>query len=279
MNITFLQKKIRESGRESEEVFRKPEFKKDTEIIPLNMTSKQLKEAKKMEEAQKKIELYSMEGIDPVKKTDKEKFNEIFKVFEDKGVNITIPMRKKIENLWYGDYYSNQDSNDILSIVRMNNISIKIKNQMITSQTSRIILQTYIVGLIYNKDIFDIYSVINKITSINPNLIHDGKAPTSEIQKVLDIIISKIYLEDEFSMIRTNWEKMKYPKIDTGDLINYINEEEHLDKPIKFSIMSNISHLKKNIPIKHYAREVHNIIKKKANIITEKQILELLKYH
>jgi len=113
----------------------------------------------------------------------------------------------------------------------MHQLPLKITN--VNNDVSRLILQTYIIALFLGLKVFDIYTIVQNFvhlnplitnTSISPATIYLNNKPTPSIQKILDPIINKLYLNEEDIIIRTNWCKMCYPPISIDKLIKYIDE-------------------------------------------------------
>lgn len=255
----------------------------------------QPKESKKMEKIRKITDLKYMNSIQELKKTDKERFTKIFYAFEKKIGKISDEIKNMIMRLWYGDYYAKEhsDSDDILSIINRYSLHLKIPNNHINGEVNRLILQTYIVGLYMGVSVFDIYTIINNVLEANPtmtihkimpSMIHDGNVPNLKIQEVLNSIIKNLPLHENQNIIRTNWNKIRFPSINISALVTEI-QSLNLDSSLEFKIIRLIEELsdsiiKKGLTIERFAREVYQILKKQtAKIpITEKQIISLLDY-
>lgn len=258
-------------------------------------TKAQPKESKKMERIKKITSLKFMDSIQEVKKGDKERFRKIFFAFEKKIGKIPEEVKNMITSLWYGNFYAKEDvtSDDILSIVKRYSLQFKIPNNHINGEANRLILQTYIVGLYTGVTILDIYTIINDVLESNPTMsthkiiplmIHDGNIPSLKIQDVLNPIIDNLPLHESQSIIRENWDKIRFPNIDISDLAEYLKGIS-LNSSLRFKIIAAIEDLshnivKKGLTIDKFAREVYQILKKQTMKIpiTEKDIIALLKY-
>jgi len=242
-----------------------------------------------MTRQQKFIDLKYVEGIDEVKKSDKERFVSIFYNFEkETGITISEETKRKILNLWHGEFYdkSGPESDDIMSVVEKYNLKARIPKQ--SGETSKIILQSYIVGLILDQDIYTIYSVVNDVSEeiISPDIVYDknNKKPSSGVLQILNPIFENINFTEELGVIRINWEKMIFPDIDISRLINRINKA-NFSKQIKYKIIAGISELTENIStkgltIEKFAKKVYDIIDEQhiKKFISVKEIMELLNY-
>lgn len=276
-----LKKTIKEWQKEQEQIAEEPHMPR---------------ESKKMEKLQKITNLKYIDSIQEIKKGDKERFAKIFLAFEKEIKVIPEKVKNIISELWYGNFYSKEetDSDDILNIVKRYDLHFKIANDHINGEVNRLILQTYIVGLYLGSSVLDIYTIINDVLESNPtmsvhkitpSMIHDnGNIPNLKIQEVLNPIIKNLPLHENQSIIRENWNKIRYPNIDITDLINYINCIS-MDNSLKFSIVTSVEELldnivKKGLTIERFAREVYSVLKKyQIKIpITEKEIIGLLHY-
>ncbi len=253
-------------------------------------------ESKKMEKIRKITDLKYINSIQEIKKGDNERFGKIFYAFEKKlGEKIGEEKRAMIMKLWYGDYFAKEqpDSDDILNIVKRYSLHFKISNDHINGEVNRLILQTYIVGLYMGVSIFNIYTIINHVVELSPtmtahpvmpSMIHDSNVPNLKVQEVLNPIITNLALQEDQNIIRTNWNKMRFPNIDISALVEEIRSVG-MDGTLEFKIISLIEELsdgiiKKGLTIERFAREVYQILKKQtAKIpITEKHIVNLLTY-
>lgn len=256
------------------------------------------KESKKMENVKKIIDLKNINSIQEIKKRDKERLVKIFRAFEKKNGDISEKTKKMIMELWYGDYFANDqpNSNDILSISKKYSLHLKIPNEHINGEVNRLILQSYIVGLYMNESIFDIYTAINEVLEtsptmtihkIMPSMIHDGSIPNLKVQEILNPIINNLPLDESNNNIRKNWDKMRFPEIDISALIEELKNIIH-DNTLKFLIISHIEDLtenivKKGLTIEKFAIAVYDILSKQnkgmKKLMTEKQIVSLLSYN
>jgi hypothetical protein len=263
------------------------------------MTKPQPKITKQMEKLQKLSKITNLkytDSIQEIKLKDKERFRKIFYVFEKEIHSLSEETKNMIIALWYGNLYTKDDtsSDDILNIVRRYSLQFKIPNDHINSEVNRLILQTYIIGLYTGISVLKIYTVINSVLESNPtmsahmimpSMIHDnGNVPNLKIQDVLNPIIKNLPLNEQQLIIRTNWDKLRYPNIDISELVDYINEIR-MDLSLRFKILRSIEDLsdniiKKGLTVEKFAREVYQILKNQTMKIpiTEKGIIELLKY-
>jgi hypothetical protein len=250
---------------------------------------------KKMEKINNITNLKFLDSIQEIKKGDKERFVKIFYAFEKKIGKIPEEEKNMITNLWYGNFFAKEEANsdDILNIVKRYSLRFKIPNDHINGEVNRLILQTYIMGLYKGVGIYDIYTIINDVLDTNPTMtghrimplmIHDGNVPNLKIQDVLNPIIKNLPLHQSQSIIRKNWDKMRFPNIDIFDLVVHINEIS-MDSALRYKIIASIEDLsdeiiKKGLTIDKFAREVYQIFKIQTMKIpiTEKQIVNLLKY-
>jgi len=230
-----------------------------------------------------------------VKKTDKERFRKIFFAFEKEIRPIPEETRNMIMSLWYGDFFAKEDatSDDILSIVKRYSLNFKIPGDHINEEVNRLILQAYIIGLYTGISVLDIYTIINDVLESNPTIsthmimpsvIHNGNIPNLKIQAVLNPVIKNLPLNENQGIIRTNWDKLRFPNIDITKLVEYL-ATLNMNIGLRFQIISSVEDLsgnivKKNLTIEKFAREVYQILKRqKMKIpITEKEIIELLEY-
>jgi hypothetical protein len=258
-----------------------------------------IKENKKMENIKQMIDLKYIDSVQEIKKGDSDRFVKIFFEFEKKNGFISKPIKDIITGLWYGDYYKDDpSSNDILNIVKRYNLRFKISNDHINGEVNRLILQTYIIGLYLGSTVWDIYTVINGVLESNPtmtvhkimpSMIHDQNVPNLKIQEVLNPVINNLPLDEEQSIIRENWNKIRFPNIDISNLVEYLqNTPMHFS--LRYEIIRSIEELlennhsgnviKKGITIDGFARSIYQILKNKPMKIpiTETEIKNLLDY-
>lgn len=253
------------------------------------------KESKKMEKIRKITELKYMDSIQEEKKAAKERFSKIFFSYEKKFGKIPDEIKTIITGIWYGDYFSKEDvsSDDILNIVKRYSLRFKIPNDHINGEVNKLILQTYIVGLYMGISVFDIYTIINDVLEthptmsvykIMPSMIHDGNVPNQKVQDILNPIIKNLPLHESQSIIRENWNRMRFPNINIENLVEYLKSIQ-MDASLRFKIISSIEDLsnnivKKGLTIERFAREVYTILKSQTMKIpiTEKDIKALLEY-
>jgi hypothetical protein len=203
-------------------------------------TAREIKNFQKLKRADEKIKLQYKKGIQEIKKADKERFTNIFKEFE-----ITDSKLKNIiMNIWYGDINSDdQDSNCIINIIKKKKLKSKISNYNIKSSTNRLILQTYITGLMIHKNVYEIFTVIDRLDSnVDPKVVYSKGKPNNKIHEILNNIINELHLTpgSEEINIRDNWEKMKNPSINIDNLINYIDNSNDIHESNKYLIKSRI---------------------------------------
>jgi hypothetical protein len=252
-----------------------------------------------MENIKQMIDLKYIDSVQEIKKGDSDRFVKIFFEFEKKNGFISKPIKDIITGLWYGDYYKDDpSSNDILNIVKRYNLRFKISNDHINGEVNRLILQTYIIGLYLGSTVWDIYTVINGVLESNPtmtvhkimpSMIHDQNVPNLKIQEVLNPVINNLPLDEEQSIIRENWNKIRFPNIDISNLVEYLqNTPMHFS--LRYEIIRSIEELlennhsgnviKKGITIDGFARSIYQILKNKPMKIpiTETEIKNLLDY-
>lgn len=243
-------------------------------------STKEIKNFQKLKRADEKIKLQYKKGIQEIKKADKERFNNIFKEFE-----ITdLKLKNIIMNIWYGDINSdNQESNNIINIIKKKKLKSKIANYNIKSSTNRLILQTYITGLMLHRNVYEIFTVIDRLdNNIDPKVVYSKGKPNNKIQEILNNIINELHLApgSEEINIRDNWEIMKNPSINTDNLINYIDNSGDIHESNKYLIKSRIKELNKQTTIEKFTKEVHSIIKDiSVKNITEANISNNLRYY
>jgi hypothetical protein len=253
-------------------------------------------EDKKITRTKKYVDIQYIDGIQEIKKQDKQRFEKIFSTYE-KLENTSIPdaSKEEIMKIWYGDYYAKGDyqSDDILNIVLKHSLKLKIQNEHINPEVNRLILQTYIVGLYLGLNIYKIYTIINDIYEanptisnykINPSMIHNGNVPNLKIQEVLNPIIKNIPFDKDQNIIRENWDKIRFPNIDVSDVIEYI-KNLNMNKELETSVICSIQDLQEeilstNLTIEKFAKKIYEMFKKQPMKIkmTEKEIIELLTY-
>ncbi len=284
---------------------------KETELnkVRLNYNSKKLFTDKKIEDAQMTEEYRTLEGnmkmtqeiidrkyingVDEIKKNDKERFDKIFLAYQSHGHPVSQETKTIICRLWYGEYYSKNDygSDDILNIVKKHDLRFKIKNDHINSELNKIILQSYIVGLYLGSDILLIYTIVNHVSRMTPGLnhvvapsmIHNGSVPKIEVQEVLNPIITHLPLDDKQEIIRRNWNKLRSPSINISKLVQRI-EDTQMDSSLKFSIVVILEDLlgdNNSFTISDFARKAHALLikyKSQKLDITVKQLTRLLYY-
>lgn len=259
------------------------------------MENPQPKDTKTMKNMKKMTQLKFMENTQESKKTDRERFRKIFFAFEKEIGKIPEETKNMIMTLWYGNLHSSDViSDDILSIIKRYSLKFKISSSHINSEVNRLILQTYILGLYMGISVYDIYTIINDVIEANPaisrhkimpSLIHNGYVPNVEIQSVLNPIIKNLPLNEDQRIIRDNWNKIRFPKIDISDLVKYIKSLD-INRETEFKIISLIEDLthtvvENGLTIEKFAKEIYQIFKKQKGIkipITEKNIVSLLKY-
>jgi len=244
-----------------------------------------------------KIEKRNLTGISENISEDKERFEKIFEEFEKYTTVIDEVTRNLIKHFWYGDYYNKDNSNmsdNFINYTHLHNIKIKITN--ISQEVSRAVLQTYITGIILGKDVKTIYSVIREILkkgsydsrTINPNRIYNKNfIPDKDIQNIFDPVFERMNINPSISVLRTNWNNLKFPKILIKKLIDSIENDEKMNKGEKFIIKVHIIMIsreqKKSITIEKFADKIYKTIQKfKLNTvrqnITKNKIKDLLKY-
>lgn len=258
--------------------------------------SKLISETKdnKMENTKRLINL-KYTNIQEIKKLDKDRFQKIFLSYENKFGKISDSDKNKIMNIWYGNYFTKEDSSsdDILSTVRKHSLHFKIQNDHISGTVNRLILQTYITGLYLGITVLDIYTIINDVIKSNPSItshiimpmmIHNGNIPNLKIQEILNPIIENIPLHGEQNRIRENWNKLRFPSIDISALVKHLRTIS-LDSSLKFEIIRSIEDLsenvvKNNLTLERFASGVYDILKNQTMKIpiTEKGIRSLLNY-
>lgn len=241
---------------------------------------KDIKNLQKLKRVNEKIILQYKKGIQEIKKADKERFINIFKEF---GI-VDAKLKGVITNIWYGDINSDDpDSNCILNIIKKKKLKSKISNYNIKSSTNRLILQTYITGLIINRNVYDIFTVIDSLdNNVDPEIVYSKGKPNNKIQEILNNIINELYLSpgSEEINIRENWEKMKKPTINVDNLINYIDNSNDIHESNKYLIKSRIKELNNQTTMEKFTKEVHSIIKDiSVKNITEANIYNNLRYY
>lgn len=238
------------------------------------------REFQKLKRVQDNINLHYKKGMREIKKADQERF---VKIFEE--LNIVDPkLRGIISKIWYGDINSeNIEDNNIINVIKKKKIKSKISNYNIRSVTNRLILQSYIAGLMIGKTVYEIFTVINRIDpDVTPRMIYNKGKPNSKIQEILNNIISEIYLDPTTSEIylRDNWEKIKNPTINIEKLVDYIQNTKDIHDKNKYIIINRINDIDKQTSIEKFTKEVHNIIKDiSLKNITEANILNNLRYY
>jgi len=274
---------------------REREQREATEVIP------ETREGKKLMNMQKYVDLSHIDAVQEVKKEDRERFGYIFVSFEKiekDAKQLTEHDKNNITKIWYGDYFSKDenDSDDILSIVRRYNLHFKIKNDHINAPVNRLILQTYIVGLYTGSTIWNIYTIIQNVKElhltmsvheITPSMIHTGNVPNPKVQEVLTPIIGNLPLHGDQLMIRKNWDKMRFPKVNIRGLVDRIVElrdNSNITKDLAFEVIILIEDLsselvKRSLTIEKFAQDIYNILKDKSiKVMTVKEIVSLLRY-
>lgn len=254
------------------------------------------REFEKREKMRAFEDMKAMNPIQEVKKRDRERFGLIFYAFEKKFEAIPQRIQDEIVHLWYGDFYSDggdNNSDNVLSVVKKYSLHFKISNDRINGDANRLILQTYIVGLRLGLNVYEIYTIITNVLKISPELsahtitpamIHDGSIPSIKIQEVLGPIFSNLPLHGDIAVIRKNWNKMRFPKIDISRLVEYLSDIIN-DSSLKYTVIAAIEDLtdvvvSKHLNIDKFAREVFRILQvQKSKVgITEKEIISLLDY-
>ena len=253
------------------------------------------KESKKMERIRKITELKFMDSVQEEKKNAKERFAKIFFSYEKAFKKIPDEVKNIITGIWYGNYFAKEEttSDDIMNIVKRYSLRFKIPNDHINGEVNKLILQTYIVGLYMGITVWDIYTIINDVLELNPtmtvykikpSMIHDGNVPNPKVQDILNPIIKNLPLHESQSVIRENWNKMRFPNINIVNLVEYLKGIQ-MDPSLRFKIISSIEDLsnhivKKGLTIERFAREVYQILKSQTMKIpiTEKEIKLLLEY-
>lgn len=240
------------------------------------------------------IDFKYMNTVAEIKKLDKYRFDKIFFfIHEHFNIDLTTEEKNMLTNIWYGDYYKeHSDSLDILSIVEKYDLNFKISNKKIDSNTSRLILQTYLVALYIGLNIYDIYTIINLIilseptlykNKISPIMIHNGNIPDIKIQKILTPIINKLHLDKNQIIIRDNWNKLRYPDIDITKLVDKINNI-NIPEETKFKIIVYINDLSSKVINKGYTLQmfrdlIYKYINKTIKIkIKKDDIIDLITY-
>ncbi len=286
-----------ENPRNVQEYIGGSTFKEREEAIAAELAgSKPLTLAgKKIKKTHENVDLRYLEN-NQEKQSDYIRFIKIFTSFEIKtGDIISKDTRDIITELWYGDFYSkDSDSDNILNIVKKYELHFKISNNRINSEVNRLILQTYIVGLYLGSNILDIYTVINDVLEQNPTMstvshnilpetIHNGNVPNLQIQEILNPIINNLPMHKD-QIIRSNWNKIRFPNIDISSLVRYL-KNINMDSTLLYKINVEIEELSenvvnKNLTIDKFAQEVYKILKSQSMKIpiTEKEIIKLLKY-
>jgi len=247
----------------------------------------------KLTKAQEYIDLKYIQGIDETKKQDKERYEQIFRAYRDiTGEELSTEIQDSILNLWQGGYYSdNPESEDIVNTVEKHE-KLTMLISGISAKNSRLILQTYILCLYMGKDVYTIYSIINKVgDGISPSDVRDTNRPSLRVQKTMNPIFVELILPNDLIRIRKNWEKLIYPDINMDDLIQYITNNDDIQYKQKAQIIEKIKDLygelfeaknphggldlTRRISIEEFARKISKLIKLKIGV---SEIIALLKY-
>jgi len=217
------------------------------------------------------MQLQFLNTLQKVKIEDKERFDRIFAAL--KKINKKIPQEtiNNITSLWYGrydDYTPDDDANDVVTILNTRNITLKIPNENISNDMSRLIIQTYFVALVLGLNVTTIFTIVNIVSEkytlkhmISDEMIYHNGLPTKDIQNIINNIIGELKLTDDLLIIRQNWKKLKLPLINNSKLLNKISEADDNYKAVKFNLKMRISDIPKDITMDQYIKQVKDIIK------------------
>lgn len=238
------------------------------------------KQVEKLKRGADKVNLFYKSSTREIKKADQERFVKIFDQFNINNPDVT----SLITRIWYADVNSDdQDSMCILNIIKMKKLKIKISDSVISSATSRLILQTYVAGLIIGKSVFEIFTCVNAIDNqVSPDLIYHKGKPTNKVQEVLSGIITSLYLQPgtpELNL-RINWEKILSPKINITYLVEFLTANQDIGESSKYLIFQEIKDLNPHTSIEKFTKSVHLIIRSHSiRTVPENSIKKTLRFY
>lgn len=237
-----------------------PSYVKSQELAEENLD----KQGEQIKKRMEKLQIFASKKKNiELRDRDTQNFLKIFANFRKEGDDINKQLTKQLTNqielFWFGNVSRNGFPG--------NNASYKIKK--VDAQISRIIFQTYIVGLFVGSKIMVIYKVASTCinTPISSEDIYQANQhiPNSDVLKILGSFINGYTaLEPDLEKkIRKNWDTLKKPSINLKPLLDYLRENN-----IENVIINQITKLDTHKTIEVLAKEIYNIIpKKKVNLI------------
>ena len=266
-------------------------------------TDTEMRNTDRLRSTARAIDIRNMISPPEVYKNDADRLESLYDCYETlgDGVKITADTRSLINQLWHGNFYDQSSFDNFVDYSTNHNIKIKIKDRMIKPEVSRLILQSYLIGLVMGSSVSDIYINFRCVATKtihgyvpNPRHVHVKEiTPNKEVEKVLNNMLLKMNIDPRLDIIRSRWKNMKFPKIDTTDLINYVrknNKDEGDSWSFRMRLESVVADQDLGMSKEAFQKKVSGIIngdgyKGKLDIyndsgrkITHQQITALLKY-